>query len=385
MSYNIKKQTERVRFMIITDKSELKNYTNENRVWQGIPGIAVTKKGRIFVSFYSGNVKEDEGNFVVLIKSDDDGKTFSAPVTVVFNKNGGRCFDEVLWIDPIGRLWLFWGYMGKIGEGTYCAVCENPDADDLVWSKEKLVGYDVMMNKPTLLSSGEWLLSIAVWEDRLRNNYPVVSHEREKKERGAFVYKSSNNGETFEKLGGTIAENRSFDEHMTVELDGKLMMLIRTEYGIASSYSYDGGKSWTTPEDSGLKGPCSRFSITKLSSGKYLLINHYDFADRNNLTAMLSDDECKTWKYKLLLDERKNVSYPDVQEHNGFIYVTYDRERGGFRKSLEEVYSEAREVLFAKITEEDIMQGKIVSEGSRLKQIASKLDKYAKEDPFKTL
>lgn len=369
--------------MIITDKSELKNFTKEYRVWQGIPGIAITKKGRIFISFYSGNVKEDEGNFVVLIRSDDDGKTFSTPTTVVFNKEGGRCFDEVLWIDPDGRLWLFWAYMGVIGEGTYCAVCNDPDADELVWSEERLIGYDVMMNKPTICASGDWLLPIAVWDDRLRGYCPVNTQEREKKEKGAFVYKSCNKGKTFEKLGCAIAEKRSFDEHMTVELSDKLMMLIRTEYGIASSYSYDGGNSWTTPEDSGLKGPCSRFSITKLSSGKYLLINHYDFNGRNNLTAMLSDDECKTWKYKLLLDERKNVSYPDVQEYNGFIYVTYDRERGGFRKSLDEVYSEAREILFAKITEEDIVQGKIVSDGARVKQIASKLGKYEKEDPFR--
>ena len=92
---------------------------------------------------------------------------------------------------------------------------------------------------------------------------------------------------------------------------------------------------------------------------------------------MLSEDEGKTWSYKLLLDERGGVSYPDVKEaDDGYIYITYDRERGAFLKTVDEAYSKAREILFAKITEEDIVNGKIVSEGSRLKCIISKLGKY---------
>lgn len=375
--------------MIITNKEELKNYSTPYRIWQGIPGIAITKKGRIFSTFYSGGTKEEDGNYVVLLKSDDDGKTFSEPITVVYNKEGGRCFDEVIWIDPKGRLWLCWGYMGKNNEGEYASVCENPDADELVWSKPKLIGYDVMMCKPTVLTSGEWVFPITVWEDKWRNlnDFPPVNmDERKDKQKGAFVYLSCDNGKTFIKKGGTIAKDRSFDEHMVTELsDGRLMMLIRTLYGIAVSYSYDRGLSWTKAEDSKLGGPCSRFSITRLKSGRHLLVNHYNFNGRNNLTALLSDDDCKTFKYSLLLDERRQVSYPDIQEHNGYIYITYDRERGGFRQSLQQAYSEAREILYAKITEEDIVNGKIVSKDGKLKQIISKLGKYVKENenPYK--
>ena len=38
--------------MLITDKKELEKYTTDKRFWQGIPGIEVTKKGRIFSTFY---------------------------------------------------------------------------------------------------------------------------------------------------------------------------------------------------------------------------------------------------------------------------------------------------------------------------------------------
>ena len=114
-----------------------------------------------------------------------------------------------------------------------------------------------------------------------------------------------------------------------------------------------------------------------------MLVNHYDFDGRNNLTALLSEDEGKTWPYTLLFDGRMNVSYPDaVEADDGYIYITYDRERGGFGKSLEGVLSAAREILYARVTEDDILAGKLISEGSRLGCIISKLGEYVDGDPF---
>lgn len=64
--------------MFITDRTQLKKYNSENRLWQGIPGIAVTPKGRTFLTFYSGGTKEQIGNFAVLIKADRD-EAFGEP------------------------------------------------------------------------------------------------------------------------------------------------------------------------------------------------------------------------------------------------------------------------------------------------------------------
>ena len=226
-----------------------------------------------------------------------------------------------------------------------------------------------MMNKPTVLSSGEWLFPIAVWDlVTLSGGFNGVADASGKQsdleERLAFAYRSVNNGESFERLGGSNIPQRSFDEHMILELkDGTLAMFVRTKYGIGVSYSTDKGLSWSKGEDSGLGGPCSRFFIRRLKSGRVLLINHFGYTGRSHLTAMLSEDDGKTWKYKLLLDERANVSYPDATENgDGYIYITYDRERGGFLNSLEKAYASAREVLIAKITEEDIIAGELISE-----------------------
>ncbi len=362
--------------MFITDKNELKKYTAENRIWQGIPSIEVTKGGRIFSTFYSGKTKETLGNYVMLLKS-DDGVSFSEPIAVAYGGEHSRCFDPTLWIDPQGRLWFMWATMPETG---LCGViCNDPDSDELSFSEVMHIGYNVMMNRPTVLSTGEWLFPIAVWKDEWRNILEGGKTRSDKT--GAFAYQTTDCGKTFRRLGCACAPERSFDEHMLLEkTDGSIAMYIRTTYGIAVSYSYDKGETWSEPVDSKIPGPCSRFHIRRLKSGRILMVNHHNFNGRNNLTAFLSEDDGNTWKYQLLLDGRDNVSYPDAKEaDDGYIYITYDRERGGFLNSMSEVYAAAREILYAKITEEDIIAGKLISPKSRLKCIISKLGKYAKE------
>ena len=366
--------------MLITDPKEVLQYDAPHRVWQGIPGIEVTKKGRIFVTFYSGKTSETVGNYCLLLKSDDGGTSFSKPIAVAYADKNHRCYDSCLWMDPLGRLWLFWAYAPD--HGAYGAFCEDPDAEDLQWSQPVRMGKDVMMNKPTVLKNGDWMFPIAVWKRVL----PVTWAQSDDTHRLAFTFRSKDQGKTFEQLGGADVAGRTFDEHMILELgDGRLAMYVRTDYGIGVSYSSDGGKTWSEGEDTGWGGPNSRFFIRRLSSGRVLLINHYRYSGRSHLTAMLSENEGKTWPYKLLLDERNSVSYPDaVEAPDGNIYITYDRERGCFLNSMDKVYACAREVLVAKITESDILAGKILNGESYLKRVASKLGKYADGDPFAT-
>ena len=371
--------------MLITDINELEKYSTPHRLWQGIPGIEVTRGGRIFAVFYSGGTTEQFGNFAVLIRSVDGGESFSEPIAVAF-KEEGRCYDAVLWIDPLGRLWFTWSYASLASEsGVYGAICDDPDADELVFGDVFFIGKYVMMNKPTVLSTGEWLFSIAAWDPSLKFcGLPPEDHGFEKVDTGAFVYRCVDRNTKFEKLGGVVADKRNCDEHIVVErLDGSLWMLIRTAYGIASSYSYDGGKTWTPARDSGIKSPSSRFAIRRLRSGRLLMINHHNFTGRNNLTAFISEDDGKTWPYTLLLDSRERVSYPDfVESEDGYIYLVYDRERGSCKKvpTLDLVMADAREILLSKFTENDVLSGKIVDTGSRLGIVISKLTGHA-DDP----
>ncbi len=362
---------------LITETSELKNFTTDKRIWQGIPSIEKTAGGRLFAAFYSGGIKEDYGNYCVLVVSDNDGQTWSEPVAAAYLGQSGRCYDPCLWIDPLSRLWFIWSVMPR--HAVYASLCSAPDSDMLEWSDVFLIGHDTMLNKPVVLSSGDWLFPVAVWAADIRALPDLCSRQRK---RLAFVYKTTDGGKTFTRLGGVDMPKRCFDEHMILEKrDGTLKMYVRTFYGIGESASYDGGLSWTKGKDSGLGGPCSRFFIRRLKSGNILLVNHVGFSGRNNLTALISRDDGKTFEGGLTLDERCEVSYPDgTEDDQGFIYVTYDRERGCFQQNLAGNQKCAREILFAKFTENDVLAGKTVTAGSKLKCIISKLGKYLGED-----
>lgn len=366
--------------MLITDPKKLEQFYACHRVWQGIPGIARTKGGRTFISFYSGNVKETYGNYAVLLKSESN-TDFGEPIAAAQKEGQYRIFDPVLWIDPLDRLWFIWNVMP--GEQVMAAICDDPDADVLQWSEPKEIGRGIMMNKPIVLSSGEWMFPIAIWQLDIYNEFRK-SGLRQEDVAGSYVYKTSDCGQSFQRLGMANIKKRSFDEHMVYEQkNGVLKMLVRTTYGIGAAYSYDRGKNWSAGENSGLGGPCSRFFIGRLKSGRLLLINHHHFKGRNNLTAFLSDDDGKTFPHMLLLDSRNQVSYPDAMEcDDGFLYITYDRERGCFKENLAAVYADAREILTCKITEADILAGKLVTEGSFLQNVVCNLGELADPDPF---
>ncbi|HOK79560.1 MAG TPA: sialidase family protein [bacterium] len=330
-------------------------YRRENRRWQGIPGIAMTPDGLLWATWYSGGDGEGPCNYVIVVNSKDKGSSWSEPVIVIDPPDEIRAFDPCLWTDPTGKLWLFWA-MSKNwwdGKAGVWAVTAEKVSGEFVWSKPRRIADGIMMNKPLVLSSGEWLFPIAVW-----NRQPLLPEMSNL--RFSNVYVSTDSGKTITFLGSADVPDRTCDEHMIVELkNGVLWMLVRTSYGIGESYSYDRGRTWTKGCPSKIAGPGSRFHSRRLNSGNLLLINHYGFKDkiRSHLTAMLSEDDGRTWRYQLLLDERENVSYPDaIETEDGKIFIIYDHDRYG-----------KKEILMAVITEQDIKSGKIVTPDSKLK------------------
>ena len=334
---------------------------NQNRKYQGVPAIERTAKGRIYFAFYSGGGDEGIGNFVPVFRTDNEGASMEEPFMLVMPSNSETCrvYDPCLWMDPVGRLWLFAAqsytyYDGRCG--VWASVCENPDADIPEFSPMRRIANGIMMNKP-IVYRGEWLLPCAIW-DKFKSSYNDLPEER-----FSNVYRSADNGKTFTLLSHTDYPDRYVDEHMMAELsNGNILMLIRGKHGIGMALSTDGARTWSRPVDSGLGGPCSRFCLRRLKSGRLLLVNHWNFHQRNNLTAMLSEDDGKTWKGFLMLDERKDVSYPDCAESaDGTLYIIYDHERYG-----------AKEILMAKVTEQDILAGTLKSPASALKMVLNR-------------
>ncbi|QDV42363.1 BNR/Asp-box repeat protein [Stieleria neptunia] len=332
-------------------------HATNNRAFQGIPSLAVAPNGRLWATWYAGVTPgEDQNNYVVLSTSGDDGKTWTEVLIVDPDQAGPvRAYDPELWMAPDGKLRLAWaqaiGHEGSIA-GVWFLAITNPNDARPTYEPPQRITDGVMMCKPLVLSSGEWVLPASTWR---------------KTDHSARAIVSADEGATWTLRGGCNVpeKDRAFDEHMMIERrDGTLWMLARTRYGIGESVSTDGGRTWPELVPSDIAHPSARFFIRRLNSGKLLLVKHGPVdkrIGRSHLTAFLSDDDGQSWSGGLLLDERNQVSYPDGQQAaDGTIRIIYDFSRTG-----------ERHILMATFREEDVAAGEIVSDSAKRRQIVS--------------
>lgn len=336
---------------VITDPGG--DHLPASRRHQGVPSLPISPKGRLWATLDAGTTPgEDQNNYVVLSTSGDGGKTWTE--TVIIDPDGKgpvRAFNTQIWVDPKGRLWFFWaqavGHDAAVA-GVWAMTNDDPDKGDSTWSKPRRLTDGIVMCKPTVLSSAEWVLPASCW----RTEY------------SARMVVSTDEGKTWHVRGAANLPKplRTADEHMIVERrDRSLWMLVRIKSnGIGESVSTDRGRSWSEVRQGNIPHVETRFFVRRLASGNLLLVKHADGVDsRRMLTAYLSDDDGRTWSGGLLLDER-SVSYPDgVQANDGTIYITYDCRPGD------------GSIRMAVFTEQDVAAGKDVSGKVRFRILVS--------------
>lgn len=312
------------------------------RKYQGIPTIERAPNGRLWAAWYAGPVQEDRYNYVVLATSPDDGRTWSDLRLVIDPDGFGpvRASDPCLWLDPRGRLWLFWFQNpdkdATSGPQLFAITTDQPGDEHPRWSDPRLLGEGIPLNKPTVLANGDWLLPAAIW----------------RREQSCRVLVSTDAGLTWTLRGAASVPrpaDRQCDEPMIVERrDGSLWMLVRTNYGIGETVSHDQGRTWTPVAPTTLPHTPTRFYLRRLLSGRLLLVKHGPLTGkpvgRKQLTAYLSEDDGRSWQGGLMLDDR-NSSYPDgTQSADGTIRIIYDHDR-----------YDAKHVLLASFREADVV------------------------------
>ena len=314
----------------------------ENRKFSGISSLAINEDaGEFWAVWYAGpSPAEDQNNYVVLSNSTDRGENWKEVLAIDPDGEGPvRAFDPEVWIDPLGKVWVFWaqtiGMDGTIS-GVWSITREKSAEGAFEWSAPRRLTDGVMMCKPFVLNDGGWVLPASTWRETDNSARMVVSYDQ---------------GKTWNVRGGVHVpkEFRSYDEHHFIEKnDGKIWALLRTSYGIGESYSSDAGKTWSALKQSPIAHPSARFFIRRLQSGNLLLVKHGPIViktGRSHLMAFLSQDDGESWSRGLLLDQRLGVSYPDGQQtSDGTIYITYDRNRTG-----------EQEILMTHFKEEDIL------------------------------
>jgi hypothetical protein len=325
------------------------DHARTSRTCTGVPSIAVSRGGRLWVAWFSGTtpgeiIERCPHAYVVVSTSGDGGETWKEVLAIDPDGPGPlKAYDPRPWIDPDGRLWVFFTLPYPLHKHAWAITAEDGDRESPAWSPPRPVFEGVLLNKPTVLADGKWLFP--TYARRPNNMAAILAHV------------SRDRGRTFALEGRCEASWDLFpSEPMVVERkDRSLWMLVRTNLGIGESVSKDGGSTWSSLDVPAIRHTPSRFFIGRLPSGDLLLVKHLGIDDdplsagkgrqRRELTAFISQDDGNTWCGGLVLDDRVGCSYPDVQQvADGTIYACWD-----FMRSNEQ------EVWMTTFREDDVL------------------------------
>jgi glycerophosphoryl diester phosphodiesterase/predicted neuraminidase len=151
---------------------------------------------------------------------------------------------------------------------------------------------------------------------------------------------SEDDGETWECSLPIVGRGLN-QPSLVVRTDGSIDAYMRDDGDepgrIMISHSEDEGYSWTYAQKSDIPNPGASVEVIKLISGNWLLVYNDVDDGRYSLSAAISDDQGRSWKWQLNLEYLKNgsFSYPSViQAKDGRIHITYSYHLPGKQRSI---------------------------------------------------
>ncbi len=214
-------------------------------------------------------------------------------------------------VGPDPRTW--WGLLTQSTDGgqTWSHPCRLPETID-----------GPVKNKPVLLSDGRLICPSSTEYDGWRVHFEVTTDA----------------GRTWERIG-PINDGKTFNAiqpSLLTYADGRLQVLCRSKEGsVVTSWSDDGGLSWSEMERTPLPNPNSGTDAVTLADGRQLLVyNHtqrHSGEPRNRaLLNVAVSDNGRDWQAAIVLEHtpKSEFSYPAViQTADGLVHITYTWER----------------------------------------------------------
>ena len=324
------------------------------------PGIAELPSGELLLSWYRGSGERTADDVAVFGSRKPVGGTWSEPF-VLADTPGFPDGNTALFVDPAGKLWLFWPLVlantweSCLTQYRTAADSRGPGCPKWDWqgqlalkprdfeptltrefdkwlkrlpgkppaefavaavrakAADKLLqrlGWQTRC-KPVVLKSGRWLLPL--YSDTFSAGLMAITDDAGKTWTASqpLAGFGSIQPTLFEKKDGTVAAYmRENGPH------GKVRVC----------ESADGGLTWGSVGESSLVNPGSGLDGVKLADGRWLLVHNDLPKGRHRLAVSLSDDEGQTWKWTRYLadDTSGRFHYPAcVQAKDGTVHVTY--------------------------------------------------------------
>ncbi|MDZ7608763.1 MAG: sialidase family protein [Cyclobacteriaceae bacterium] len=286
--------------------------------------IAETPDG--LVASWFGGTREKNIDVEIWLSMEIDGK-WSKPVSVANGVQNASlrypCWNPVLFQIPDGALQLYYK-VGPSPSDWWGLLIESKD-NGKTWGSPVTLPAGILgpiKNKPVLLSNGTLISPTSTENDGWRIH---------------FEY-SSDLGKTWSK-SDPINDGKQYNAIQPSVLTypgGKLQIMARSKENVVlSSWSSEGGITWTSLEPSGLPNPNSGTDAVTLNDGRQLIVyNHIGKkpnqwgGKRSPLNVAISKDGI-SWEAAIVLEnEPGEFSYPAViQAKDGLVHIVYTWKR----------------------------------------------------------
>ena len=291
------------------------------------PTIAETPSGLIAAWF--GGTREKHPDVGIYLSRRIDG-VWTPPVRIIDGAERGEtetaCWNPVLHVPSDGPLTLF--YKVGLSPSTWHGMVSTSADDGLTWNEPRRLGSDPALgepntalvgpvkNKPVELSDGVLLSPSSSEHDGWRLHFE----------------RSADNGETWQVVGPIDSPIPAIQPSILFHRGGRLQAIARTRHvgRLDTTWSDDGGETWSPPELTDVANPNSGTDALTLSDGRHLLVYNPLTLGRHRLAVAVSKDGFKWETVRTLEDSQpgEEFSYPAViQSADGTIHVTYTWQR----------------------------------------------------------
>ena len=276
---------------------------NENVKCYRIPAIVTAPNGDVIAAIDErvpgcGDLKWSKDINIIVRRSSDNGKTWSAIETVVDFPYGQSASDPSMIVDKVtNEIFLFYNYMNLDTEkDIYNFHVVKSDDNGKTWSEPTDITSQIA--KPEWQNDFKFITS----GRGIQTKAGKLLHTMVNLNSGLHVFGSDDHGKTWYFIDTPI---QPADESKIIELaDGTLMINARVN-GKGLRYvhtSLDGGKTWETKPAPELIDPGCNASIIRYTSiedghkkNRLLFSNAKMEKGRKNMTVRISYDEGKTW------------------------------------------------------------------------------------------
>ncbi|MFZ4595114.1 MAG: sialidase family protein, partial [Verrucomicrobiaceae bacterium] len=287
--------------------------------------FATLASGRIlfiYSQFYGGHGDESPAR-LVRIHSDDQGRTWSEPKTVVENTAGNNVMSVSLLRLASGKLAMFYCIKNSWIDCRPHMRISTDEGES--WTEPKLIqqapGYFVLNNDRVIQTSkGRLIVPLAF--HRSRGTDPQTSKSWDSRAIATWLY-SDDEGTTWTESSSwwamPVRSSSGLQEPGVVELaDGSIFSWCRTDQGGQYGFnSTDAAKTFSPPVPTEMKSPNGPASIKRLPGSSDLLAIYNDHSGkfpfppkkRNPFVAALSTDGGKTWPQRTLIESDPDGLY----------------------------------------------------------------------------